>query len=1333
MFTLNKSLYRSSFGLVLVCSLFFPLQAQHLSLFNINSENHPRVTSQFYAFDSTGKQVLNLTENTIQLTENNSSQEVVKVTNPEYKQPKAISLVLAADVSGSMLGPNMKIAKMGIRSIIKSIPLDYSECALTSFDDNNYINSDFTKDINRLKDATNTLIALGGTDYDVAFNNPLTGALELARGGEHKRILIFLTDGLGKGNESAIINKAQSLGITVYCITVNMAAPEVLKNIAEKTGGRFFENVNSPEQAKSIYQQILYEAQEIEPSQMEWISDKACLNTKTGFFTSPSVSLESYPYQLTIPLNKTTQLRANIRYIEAISPNSDTIITIEAINDDFIITSIESELFDLKLPHLPSTLKKGEKKAFLLSPKKNIGPIITDQVLFHNDMCHPLIVRVSQSEKINTPVKILRPNGGEVLYSGMDTIITWQGSTDVQTIDLELSKDNGHTWDTIFNHLTDNQQNWRIPQIESDQLLIRATKKEGNTQIKEDSTGKISDHTFKIRRASFSFSPDKTKLLCQDINSFQNKEITVHDLHTGKVLHTFDGDKTVHARFSKDGSKIYLTPRKGGQHVQAYDSYAYHLLEEYPVMKFPICYNLDNTHYLHRPKPLSKENSNEFLNQLIEIKTGKVISSFTAPNFKASSIMEDCAIGFTATINYNRCEIWEINKQNKLFHIDTRIAKLFYKKAYLSRDKKYLVLTGTASKSDLDPNFIEVYDVEKNKLIFAESTRGSYSTHIDLSTSNRLLRVNNRGNVVLQDLASGLIHHIYDKKYLDGKMSRDGKFIVLKSREVKAAKYTRGLYKIRIPKDSIDATDVSDETFSITRPKLQSIDIDFGNVITGESKDKVVTNFLNNPHKIEIPIQSIYFEGQNSKAFSLVSGNTPFVITPGENKDLEFRFAPSRSGDNKAQIVIVSAYDTIKQNITGIGVSPGYALAKDRINLGKIKVGQTKDYLISNILRNTGKHNMNVRFVKIIGPDKQQFSLDIEKDFTLKPGATKDVNLSFNPILRGRTSSRIFFEVENVIGYQVVEVFGEGIAPKEYKLIGKTINKLTGEPMAAKVNCTELDSDKEPWTINTTVAGDFQFKMNADRVYILKGEQKEFSTTIDTIDLRIHTASKIITNDLIIAPPKGSEPVEGRLVVYGKLLDEKSKKPLNGSLHYYDFLTKEKLGEVTTDSIDGTYRLVLDLGKSYRLISKVKEHFPSSKTINHEALKGLEVIKKDFLLANVMAGETVQLNHVLFVVGKSELLSKSYSQLDLLSQFLSDNESVKIELSGHTDNSGSSKLNQKLSENRVTTIKKYLIEKGVPKNRISGTGYGGRKPIASNKKEETRRLNRRVEFKVAKK
>jgi outer membrane protein OmpA-like peptidoglycan-associated protein len=96
------------------------------------------------------------------------------------------------------------------------------------------------------------------------------------------------------------------------------------------------------------------------------------------------------------------------------------------------------------------------------------------------------------------------------------------------------------------------------------------------------------------------------------------------------------------------------------------------------------------------------------------------------------------------------------------------------------------------------------------------------------------------------------------------------------------------------------------------------------------------------------------------------------------------------------------------------------------------------------------------------------------------------------------------------------------------------------------------------------------------------------------------------------------------------------------------------------------------------------------------------------------------------------MLESSYEELDRVAGMLKKNPNIEIELSGHTDNTGSSKLNIELSQKRSDTVQDYLINKGVSAKRLKSKGYGGSRPIASNRSEATRKLNRRVEFTIIK-
>ncbi|WP_210514172.1 OmpA family protein [Hymenobacter terricola] len=127
---------------------------------------------------------------------------------------------------------------------------------------------------------------------------------------------------------------------------------------------------------------------------------------------------------------------------------------------------------------------------------------------------------------------------------------------------------------------------------------------------------------------------------------------------------------------------------------------------------------------------------------------------------------------------------------------------------------------------------------------------------------------------------------------------------------------------------------------------------------------------------------------------------------------------------------------------------------------------------------------------------------------------------------------------------------------------------------------------------------------------------------------------------------------------------------------------------------------------------------------------GPGTVRRDILLRPFAVGTTLPLDNVQFEQGQAVLLPTSAPALDQLVRLMTDNPRLTIELRGHTDNVGPPEKNVVLSEQRVAAVKAYLVGHGVAEGRISGIGYGGAQPVASNAQEITRRLNRRVEFRV---
>jgi len=102
-----------------------------------------------------------------------------------------------------------------------------------------------------------------------------------------------------------------------------------------------------------------------------------------------------------------------------------------------------------------------------------------------------------------------------------------------------------------------------------------------------------------------------------------------------------------------------------------------------------------------------------------------------------------------------------------------------------------------------------------------------------------------------------------------------------------------------------------------------------------------------------------------------------------------------------------------------------------------------------------------------------------------------------------------------------------------------------------------------------------------------------------------------------------------------------------------------------------------------------------------------------------------------FEFDKSRLLkAASFILDDVVDTILRNPQLTKIRIEGHTDNSGTPQYNQTLSETRAQAVLDYLIESGVPPERLEAVGYGQDQPVAANKTEAGRAKNRRVDFMI---
>ncbi|RDV16907.1 hypothetical protein DXT99_02030 [Pontibacter diazotrophicus] len=205
---------------------------------------------------------------------------------------------------------------------------------------------------------------------------------------------------------------------------------------------------------------------------------------------------------------------------------------------------------------------------------------------------------------------------------------------------------------------------------------------------------------------------------------------------------------------------------------------------------------------------------------------------------------------------------------------------------------------------------------------------------------------------------------------------------------------------------------------------------------------------------------------------------------------------------------------------------------------------------------------------------------------------------------------------------------------------------------------------------------------------------------------------------------------ENSTYAQGRVFDKSTKKPLAAQVQLYNVENDSLVQQVSSDMVNGEYTVVLTEGKQYALYVSAPDYLMSSLSFDYTSPKSLSPVALDVYLEPIKAGAAVVLNNLFFDTGKYNLERKSKTELNKLIKLLQQNEKVRLEIAGHTDDVGSDSDNKVLSERRAKAVVDYLSSNGISKDRLRYKGYGEAKPVQPNTSEENRQLNRRIEMLV---
>jgi len=226
---------------------------------------------------------------------------------------------------------------------------------------------------------------------------------------------------------------------------------------------------------------------------------------------------------------------------------------------------------------------------------------------------------------------------------------------------------------------------------------------------------------------------------------------------------------------------------------------------------------------------------------------------------------------------------------------------------------------------------------------------------------------------------------------------------------------------------------------------------------------------------------------------------------------------------------------------------------------------------------------------------------------------------------------------------------------------------------------------------------------------------------------------------LVAGPPAGktgflTRPVlmqlDTTLVVTGRVLDTiGGVAPVLARLSFIDPDDGSRGYDVITND-RGEYTARLPEPKVYGVEINATGYLYFLDIVDLLGETGDERIERDFFLKKLEVGTKVVLENIYFETGKAVLRPESFDALDQVYRFLENNPGIKLEISGHTDNTGTLRINQRLSRERAKAVVDYLTGRGISADALVYEGYADTQPIAPNDTAAGREKNRRVEFKV---
>lgn len=1112
--------------------------SQSIQLFNIDASNYPYVRSNILILDGNGNVNYNPDKDLLNILENGNKREILSLECGNIPEKKATSTILSIDLSLSMRGISFNLALQGVTSLIE-IMNNKSEVAISGFSDDAILVNDFTSDKDILLNSLNSMILLGGTNFENAFLNKDNGAISLAKRAKNQPIIIFLTDGESSGKYHEVIAEANKINAIVYTIVLFNKVPQFLEEVSNNTGGIIYDNVITLKQIINIYQTI-YKLSELDNAcSLEWYSNDCDLERIVNYNYSTASSSSKYI------VNK--DLLSSFNYSNGqfysfndtkFSETGRRVLNLEAKVDTLVIDSITSSnpKFKIILPsgiNYPITIPKNESISLFIDFNYDVKGFQFSEFNIISNACRNNVFMASggRPEGSNESyINIIEPNGGEIYYRGADSLIKWQANYPEDKLLIEFSSDNGSNWQEIAKDFSGYNINYKYPMITSDKCLVRVTK-------------------------------------LSDSSAYEYKVINTDSLNNTSISWQKSGLNII-----LGGNDGYIRFVGGFNHTQIKKNYAHPIVTDVEWAPDAFRYASSGSDGMIKfwveNTDIPKDSIQAFSGEVSVIEWSPDGSRLlSGDNFGNLKVWNPVDLSLVKEVKVSQKRINDIRfspdgRKIALALSDTSIFILFANSYFPI--SKYPLHKGAITSLDwLDNDRIVSVSSQafSNEVLVSSSNLASQVFSIKINETLSKVRVNLENKLFTFTGDKGKTYIYNNDDYTeqfdinsesswrnnDLAWSPDNSRIAVSS----FGKNSGQTVKFNAVAQYPEFRTTSQSNFSLINANVEINNFDFGKVLVERTKVDSITNLIKITSLIPVKVDSIRLLNDNDNVFTIQTVKD-IMLKDGVYYNLLVSFTPKLEKTYNAKIEIFTELNKYTTSISGTGYSNGI---KDyTLDFGELEVNTQlrKQLEISN----SSIDDINIDSIKIVGPDIVSFKLIQGGSASIlksKEQNTKLLVFEFEPqqALILNTYALIYFNEENAPSR--IKITGIGIKPElayeyndslisncnqnktfeiKFKNEGKSLLKITDlsslDMTFDKINFDILPSKEEIITasinINNSGTYNLEYRFNTndkDSLVVIEGlyfenNLTEYSTSSNDLEFEVNQLNQVLTKEIVV-------------------------------------------------------------------------------------------------------------------------------------------------------------------------------------------------------------------------